>query len=213
MHTNQTSNYQLPQWIGTDSPAWLGDMNPAFATIDSNIKSANVTATSANNTSSRLSTRLTSDETLIGNNSTAIANLDTRVTTAEGKVANIETLDGNTSLSGIGDGTITNAIKVTNTSVVSGAGNGEVVNLVANNWNASSLDSRYPLAQTIAVVNSFTAPNFALYVAGGLSSANQDSTFATVPKCVYDSSAKTVTFYSTATDKTSLVDIAVRLVG
>ena len=28
--TNRTANYDLPQWIGTDKPTFLGDLNDAF---------------------------------------------------------------------------------------------------------------------------------------------------------------------------------------
>ena len=37
--TNKTANYDLPQWIGTDKPTWLGDMNDAFLKIDTGMKS------------------------------------------------------------------------------------------------------------------------------------------------------------------------------
>lgn len=33
-HTNTTVNLSLPQFIGTDKPTWLGDVNGAFAAID-----------------------------------------------------------------------------------------------------------------------------------------------------------------------------------
>ena len=42
-HTNQTANYHLPQFIGTDKPAWLVDVNGAMADIDTQMK-ANETA-------------------------------------------------------------------------------------------------------------------------------------------------------------------------
>ena len=55
-HTNSTENYHLPQFLGTDKPAWLGDINPAFQAIDTQMKnnadgvtSANTTATQASN--------------------------------------------------------------------------------------------------------------------------------------------------------------------
>lgn len=32
--TNKTTGYNLPQWIGTDKPTFLGDMNDAFLKID-----------------------------------------------------------------------------------------------------------------------------------------------------------------------------------
>lgn len=33
-HTNSTANLALPQFIGTDKPTWLSDVNGAFAAID-----------------------------------------------------------------------------------------------------------------------------------------------------------------------------------
>lgn len=32
--TNKTANYELPQFVGTDKPTWLGDFNGAMASID-----------------------------------------------------------------------------------------------------------------------------------------------------------------------------------
>lgn len=32
--TNHTTNYNLPQFVGSDKPAWLGDVNPAMSAID-----------------------------------------------------------------------------------------------------------------------------------------------------------------------------------
>ena len=36
--TNHTTNYNLPQFVGTDKPAWLGDVNPAMSAIDTQMK-------------------------------------------------------------------------------------------------------------------------------------------------------------------------------
>ena len=38
--TNKTPNYNLPQWLGTDKPSWLVDVNGAFSSIDTAIKNA-----------------------------------------------------------------------------------------------------------------------------------------------------------------------------
>lgn len=38
--TNKTPNYNLPQWLGTDKPSWLVDVNGAFSSIDKAIKAA-----------------------------------------------------------------------------------------------------------------------------------------------------------------------------
>ncbi|MBR2700580.1 MAG: hypothetical protein IKE77_00665 [Erysipelotrichaceae bacterium] len=36
-HTNATQHYQLPQFIGTDTPGWLTDVNQGFAATDAAI--------------------------------------------------------------------------------------------------------------------------------------------------------------------------------
>lgn len=46
MHTNSTTNYSLPQFLPTDKPAWLTDVNPAYLAIDNGMK-ANSDAASA----------------------------------------------------------------------------------------------------------------------------------------------------------------------
>jgi hypothetical protein len=45
-YTNSTPNYELPQWIGTDKPTFLGDFNNAFDKIDTQMK-ANADASTA----------------------------------------------------------------------------------------------------------------------------------------------------------------------
>ena len=39
-HTNSTTNYALPQFLTSDKPAWLTDINNAFSDIDTAIKAA-----------------------------------------------------------------------------------------------------------------------------------------------------------------------------
>lgn len=46
-YTNKTPNYDLPQWLGSDKPAWLTDMNGAFSAIDTAIKNASDSGSSA----------------------------------------------------------------------------------------------------------------------------------------------------------------------
>lgn len=46
-YTNKTPNYDLPQWLGSDKPAWLTDMNGAFSAIDTAIKGASDSGSSA----------------------------------------------------------------------------------------------------------------------------------------------------------------------
>lgn len=39
-HTNATTHYSLPQFLSTDKPAWLTDVNPAYQAIDTAIYNA-----------------------------------------------------------------------------------------------------------------------------------------------------------------------------
>lgn len=69
-HTNSTTNYNLPQFIGTDKPTWLNDVNSAMSAIDTQMKANADSATSA-------STSATTANTNIGN----LANLNTTAKT------------------------------------------------------------------------------------------------------------------------------------
>lgn len=48
-HTNSTPNYNLPQFLTTDKPAWLTDINNAFLDIDGAMHTAQTDATTAGN--------------------------------------------------------------------------------------------------------------------------------------------------------------------
>lgn len=75
-YTNQTPNYSLPQYIATDKPTYLGDMNGAYLKIDTQMK-ANADAAEANQSSiSLLSARVLANET-------SIADRYTKAETAE----------------------------------------------------------------------------------------------------------------------------------
>lgn len=46
-HTNSTANYGLPQFITTDKPAWLTDVNVAYTAIDTGMKNNQEAAAAA----------------------------------------------------------------------------------------------------------------------------------------------------------------------
>lgn len=46
-YTNQTQHYGLPQYVGTDVPAWLTDINGAFSAIDVGMNTSKTQADSA----------------------------------------------------------------------------------------------------------------------------------------------------------------------
>lgn len=86
--TNHTTNYNLPQFIGTDKPTWLNDVNGAFSTIDTQMKSnadsatsASSSATTANNAIGTLGNLNTEEKTnLVG----AINEVNTNLGTVSG---------------------------------------------------------------------------------------------------------------------------------
>ena len=85
--TNKTTHYDLPQWIGTDKPTFLGDLNGAFSTIDTqlytavtNAENANNNATSAAGAVSNMQNDVNDLKTWKGTASSAISGLQTQVT-------------------------------------------------------------------------------------------------------------------------------------
>ena len=79
-YTNSTPNYNLPQWIGTDKPTFLGDFNGAFSAIDTAIKNASDSATSAASTANAASATATSANT---NANTALTTANNAKDTAD----------------------------------------------------------------------------------------------------------------------------------
>ena len=89
-HTNSTTNYGLPQFLSTDKPFWLTDVNQAYVAIDTGMKNAQDKADSADSTA----TSAASDA------SDALANAATADAKGAGAVAYIsETYSENCSCS------------------------------------------------------------------------------------------------------------------
>lgn len=105
-HTNSTTNYNLPQFVGTDKPAWLTDINGAFSATDTAIKAAKDVAdtaagdaTTANNSIGTLSNLNTTEKTnLVG----AINEVNVTVGTVSG-VATQASGDATNALTQIGN--------------------------------------------------------------------------------------------------------------
>lgn len=64
--TNKTVNYNLPQWVGTDHPTFLGDFNGAFETIDTAMKENKTEAETATQTATSAKT-LSEEATQLAN--------------------------------------------------------------------------------------------------------------------------------------------------
>lgn len=92
-HTNSTTNYSLPQFITTDKPAWLTDVNNAYVAIDTGMNNAQTKADSAQNDATQALTDA-------GNAATAAAAADAK---GAGAVASIaDTFDPTTTYA-VGD--------------------------------------------------------------------------------------------------------------
>lgn len=87
-HTNQTANYNLPQFVGTDKPSWLGDINDAFAAIDTAIAAAASEASTADGKADALGTTVSGHTTQIGT-------LQNTVTTQGNTLNTVTSLIGN----------------------------------------------------------------------------------------------------------------------
>ena len=104
--TNKTTNYELPQWIGTDKPTFLGDMNDAFLKIDeglTNVSGDSTTALTEAGNAKQTATEVKSDIELLSpkvttateNASQALATANSALQTANsfsGQISAIETV-------------------------------------------------------------------------------------------------------------------------
>ena len=77
--TNKTTNLQLPQWIGTDKPTFLGDMNDAFLKIDNGYSDIQDSATTAKSQAGQALSKATNAE---NNVTEALETANTANTTA-----------------------------------------------------------------------------------------------------------------------------------
>ena len=99
--TNKTTNYNLSQFIGSDKPAWLSDYNQDMSKIDTAIKSASDTATSAVGEATSAATAIGNLPDLTTENKTsavaAINEVDTHADTAQNTATQaVESAEANT---------------------------------------------------------------------------------------------------------------------
>ena len=97
-YTNQTQHYGLPQYVGTDVPAYLTDYNQAMATIDHGMNvaktqadAAATTAGQAANDISALNSTVKTQATQISAAAQAASAAQTTANTADGKADDLDT--------------------------------------------------------------------------------------------------------------------------
>ena len=97
--TNHTANYDLPQWIGTDKPTFLGDLNDAFLKIDTGMKTNQSEISGATSDAGNALAKATSAEqavnTLTPLVNTASENASQALTTANNAASTANTANTN----------------------------------------------------------------------------------------------------------------------
>lgn len=92
--TNKTLNYELPIFIDTDKPSWLGDWNGAMTKIDNSIKTVDGVAESGVTTANEALTTAEGAVTTANNALTASGEAKTEATAAKTLANNAYTLAG-----------------------------------------------------------------------------------------------------------------------
>lgn len=129
-HTNSTTNYGLPQFITTDKPAWLTDINGAFSDIDTGLDAAKDAADAAQGDATQALTDA-------GNAATAAAAADAK---GSGAVASIEAAFDPTTIYAVGAKVMYNSLLYRcNVAIITpGPWTG------AANWERITVDSLIP---------------------------------------------------------------------
>lgn len=93
--TNKTSNLELSQFIGTDSPKWLTDYNSDMQRIDAGVGTVKTQADATDLVVAGHTSSIQSNTQSIADQQTAITSLRTDVTAAQGSINTINSLIGN----------------------------------------------------------------------------------------------------------------------
>ena len=84
--TNKTTHYDLPQFVGTDKPTWLGDVNGAMSAIDAAIYEALTTGQNANSLA-------TSANAMAGSAASAASNAVQTANSASTSIGSLSSLE------------------------------------------------------------------------------------------------------------------------
>lgn len=128
--TNSTLNYELPQFIATDKPAWLVDFNGAMSTIDTAIKEAKTAGDNAQATANTNAANIQTLDGTVTSQGTALGVLSGDVAGNTGSINTINSLIGNGQPTTT-DKTLIGAINEINSKV----GDVEAENVSFNNAN------------------------------------------------------------------------------
>lgn len=164
-HTNSTQNYELPQFIGTDKPTWLGDFNTAMSTIDagmaenaSDITGLDTRVTSAegvaSQASSDVSTLTSTVNTLSGNVTTATTTANNAQSTATSALNTANSADGKATTNATNIGDLTDLDTTAKTDLVSAINEVNEKNIITIGLSG---DYTIPTTNTALKITGWTA--------------------------------------------------------
>lgn len=166
-HTNETDNYDLPQFVGSDKPTWLGDFNEAMSAIDagiaenaSDISSLDTRVTSAEGTASQASTDVASLQSTVSTLSSSVTSVTTTAnnaqSTATSALNTANTADGKADTANTNIGTLSNLNTTAKTNLVSAINEVNTRNIMC-----ISLENTYtvPTSNTLVSITGYKVHN------------------------------------------------------
>lgn len=90
-YSNETPNFNLPQYVGTDKPTYLGDFNETMLKIDTALKNNQTSATSANSSAETANATAQSALTSATNAENKATSADTKATDAKSTAQSAQT--------------------------------------------------------------------------------------------------------------------------
>lgn len=135
-HTNATTNYELPQFVGTDKPTWLGDFNEAMADIDAGMhENATDIASMQSDVTNAVATASQASQDVAG--------LTTTVNNLSGTVTSVQTTANNASQ------TASSALNTANTA--NGKADTNATNITTNTSDISDINSELALLEPVVL--------------------------------------------------------------
>lgn len=184
-HTNETTNYDLPQFIGTDKPTWLGDFNTAMSAIDtgmaanaSDISSLGTRVTNAegiaSQASSDVSTLTSTVNTLSGNVTTVTTTANNAQSTATSALNTANTADGKADTNASNIGTLSNLTTTNKTNLVNAINEVNEINLLhaTNSGTVTTVqntDAKIPMQENIKIGTKLSISNGGIKIGAGVS--------------------------------------------
>ena len=93
-HTNSTANLALPQFVGSDKPTWLGDINGAFSDIDAYVGTNDAAVAAAASDASSAISQASAAVSTANNANTTAGNASTVANNAIGVANNAVAIAG-----------------------------------------------------------------------------------------------------------------------